>query len=263
MKRNIMLEYNLNNLNSLFNQYNEKDLKDKLNLKFMDLINKTRCSGLYDIPRVLSPSHVNIDYLALYSDKIEYNKTNNTCVCFYEYDKIFDSKNGLFNTFYENDIKLLNKYKERFKDVLYFISPDYSLCGDIPETINIHNIFKSRLVSLGLTLLLDKLVIPNITYSSRKSFSYMLDGLEECNVVAFSTKGSLKNIMQKELLLEGIKYAVDHLHNLKQIVVYDVSTDNSKALELFNYPIAKGIEILIPNNLLKTRNIILGGKLNG
>ena len=137
------------------------------------------------------------------------------------------------------------------------------LCGDIPETINIYNIFKSRIVSLGLTLLFDKLVIPNITYASRKSFEYMLDGLEDCYVVAFSTKDSLKDIRQKELLLEAIKYTVDHLHNLKQIVVYDVSMDNSKALELFSYAITKGIEISIPNNLLKMRNIILGDKLNG
>jgi hypothetical protein len=258
-----MLKYNKNNLDSLSNQYNEKDLKDKLNLKFLDLINKTTCVGLYDMPKVLSPSHVNIDYLALYSDKHDYNKTSNTCVCFYEYDKVFDSKNSLFNAIYYNDIKLLNKYKERFKDVLYFISPDYSLCGDMPETINIYNIFKSRFVSLGLTLLFDKLVIPNITYASRNSFNYMLDGLEDCYVVAFSTKGSLKDKEQKELLLEAIEYSVDHLHNLKQIVIYDVSIDNSRTLELFNYPTTKGIEVMIPNNLLKERNIILGGKLNG
>ena len=258
-----MLKYNKNNLNSLSNQYNEKDLKYKLNLKFMDLINKTTCVGLYDIPKVLSPKHVDIDYLALYSDKYEYNKTNNTCVCFYEYDKVFDSKNSLFNGIYNNDIYLLNKYKERFKDVLYFISPDYSMCGDIPETINLYNIFKSRIVSLGLTLLFDKLVIPNITYASRKSFEYMLDGLEDCYVVAFSTKGSLKDLKQKELLLEAIKYTVDYLHNLRQIIIYDVSIDNSKTLELFTYATNKGIEVMIPNNLLKERNIILGGKLNG
>lgn len=258
-----MFKYNSNNLNSLSNQYNEEDLKDKLNLEFMDLINKTICCGLYDMPQVLSPKHVNIDYLALYSDKFEYTKTNNTCLCFYEYDKVFDSKNGLFNAFYDNDIKLLNKYKIRFKDVLYFISPDYSMCGDIPEVINIYNIFKSRLVSLGLTLLFDKLVIPNITYASRKSFSYMLDGLEDCYVIAFSTKGSLKDKRQKELLIEAIKYTVDHLHNLKQILVYDVSSDNSKTLELFYYATSKGIEVSIPNNLLKERNVTLGGKLNG
>ena len=258
-----MLKYKISNLNSSIKDKDEEDLKEKLNLKYMDLINKTTCCGMYDMPKVLSPKYVNIDYLALYSDRYEYNKTNNTCVCFYEYDNVFDSKNGLFNAIYNNDIKLLNKYKERFKDVLYFISPDYSLCGDIPEVINIYNIFKSRLVSLGLTLLLDKLVLPNITYASRKSFTYMLDGLEECNVVAFSTKGSLNNIEQEKLLVEAIKYSVDHLHNLKQIIVYDVSIDNFNTIKLFAYPISKGIEVLTPNNLLKNRNIILGGKLNG
>lgn len=258
-----MNKYNLNDLNSLCDQNNEEDLKEKLNLKYMDLINKTTCCGMYDMPKVLSPKYVNIDYLALYSNKNEYNKTNNTCVCFYEYDKIFDSKNSLYKAFYENDIKLLNKYKERFKDVLYFISPDYSICGDIPENRNINNVFKSRFVLLGLTLLFDKLVIPNITYSSRKSFTYMLDGLEDCNVVAFSTKGSLKDIRQKELLIEAIKYTVDHLHKLIQIVVYDVSINDSIITDLFKYARSKGIEVSIPNNLLKMRNNILGGKLNG
>ena len=121
-----MLKYNKNNLDSLSNQYNEKDLKDKLNLKFMDLINKTTCVGLYDMPRVLSPKHVNIDYLTLYSNKLDYTKTDNTCVCFYECDKTFDSKSNLFNGIYNHDIKLINMFKERFKDVSYFISPDYS-----------------------------------------------------------------------------------------------------------------------------------------
>lgn len=34
------LKNNLNNLNSLFNQYKKENLKDKLNLNFIDLINK-------------------------------------------------------------------------------------------------------------------------------------------------------------------------------------------------------------------------------
>ena len=36
----MMLKNNLNNLNSLFNQYKKENLKDKLNLNFMDLIKK-------------------------------------------------------------------------------------------------------------------------------------------------------------------------------------------------------------------------------
>lgn len=258
-----MLKYNTINQNSLLAKSNKEYLKDKLNLKYMNLINKTTCVGSFGMPKIISPKHVNIDYLALYSDKSEYLKTNNTCICFYEYDKVFDSSNSLFNAIYYNDKNLINHFHERFKNILYFISPDYSVCGDIPEIINIYNVFKSRLVSLGLTMIFNKLVIPNITYASEKSFNYMLDGLEECSVVAFSTKGSLKNKIQNQLLIEAIKYTVDHLKNLNQIVVYDVSIQDSKTLELFSYAQRKGIEILTPSNLLKERNIILRGKLNG
>ncbi len=246
-----------NNLNLSLKVIDEEDLKDRLNLNYLDLVNKTHCAGKFDFPSLLSPKNVDIDYLALYSNKNEYNKTTNTCVCFYEYDDIFDNKNGLYNSIYYNDQKQLNSFKERFKFIKYIISPDYTLCGDCPEACNINNIFKSRVVSLWLTLECDKLVIPNITYASKKSFEYMLDGLEECEVIAFSTKGSLKNDIQRNLLVDAIRYSTDHLLNLKQIVVYDVSIENNKIYELFEYPKNKGIEILIPSNLLKIRNIYL------
>lgn len=170
---------------------------------------------------------------------------------------MFDNIHGLFNAIYYSKINYLNKYKKRFKDVKYIISPDNSLIGDVPEATNIYNIYKSRVVSLYLTLECNKLVIPNITYATKKSFEYMLDGIQDCNVVSFSTKGSLKNHIQKELLKDSIKYTVDNLLKLRQIVVYDVSNDNDKILELFKYAINKDIQILIPNNILKSRNVIL------
>lgn len=250
MKKN---NKNLNLLNS-FN--NKEDLKEKLNLNYLNLINKTQCNGYFDLPCVLSPFKVNIDYLALYSDKFEYDKTNNTCVCFYEYDKVFDNINGLFNAIYYQNESLLNKYKERFKNVKIFISPDYSMIGDCPNICNIYNLFKARIVSLYLTIVLEKLVIPNISFSTIKDFSFMLDGLQNCNVVAFSTKGSLKNNEQKELLIKAIKFTVDNLKYLKQIVIYDVSSNNEEIFKIFKYALDKNIEILIPNNILKNRNKI-------
>lgn len=258
-----MLNNISNNLVSSLKVKNERDLKDRLNLNHIELINKTHCVGKFDFPKLLSPSNVAIDYLALYSDLFEYNKTLNTCVCFYEYDKVFDGKEGLFNSVYYKNEKALDRFRKRFENVKYFISPDYSLCGDCPEIQNIYNVYKARVTSLALTLLFGKLVIPNITFATRQSFAYMLDGLEECNVVAFSTKGSLKVKEQKELLAEAIRYTVDHLASLKQIIVYDASASNDKTLELFDYATAKGIEVTLPDNLLKNRNLILGGKQNG
>jgi hypothetical protein len=63
-----------NNLISSYKIKSEKDLKDNLNLKYLDLINQTYCVGKYDMPTILSPNYVYIDYLALYSDRFEYKK---------------------------------------------------------------------------------------------------------------------------------------------------------------------------------------------
>jgi len=96
-------------------------------------------------------------------------------------------------------------------------------------------------------------------------FSDMLVGMDDCNVVAFSLKGSMQDVEQKMLLFEAIKYTVDHL-KLKSIVVYSVSTNNDKVYELFAYAIKKGIKIIIPENSLKSRNGIKkldGGEVNG
>ena len=82
----------------------------------------------------------------------------------------------------------------------------------------------------------------------------MLDGLEECETVAFSTKGSIKIAEQKDLLIAAIVKTVDIL-NLKSIIVYSVSTNNDVIQNLFSYAIKKGVKIIIPNNLLKIRNV--------
>ena len=105
-------------------------LKKKLNLGFADLINKTYAVGKYELLHVDSPSDVDIDFLALYSHRNEYNKTSKTAVCFYEYDKIFDNKNGIYKAIEDNDITRLNNFKTRFKNADIFISPDYSQIGD-------------------------------------------------------------------------------------------------------------------------------------
>lgn len=232
----------------------KKDLKRILNLNYLDLTNLTYKIGKYDLPSISCPNIEYIDYIALYGQPQDYFKTKNTIISFYQYDTKFDGINGLFNAIYYNDSKLLNKYKERFKGCKIFISPDYSQCGDIENIENIHRIFKARVVSLWFTVEIGSLVIPNITYSSKKSFEYIFDGLENCETIAFSTKGSMKKGKQKDLLIASIKKAVDRL-NPKTIIVYSVSINDKKILEIFKYAIDRNIRIIIPNNALRERNI--------
>lgn len=240
----------------------KKDLKKLLNLNYLDFTNTTNKVGKYDMPGIICPEISNIDYIALYKEKKDYHKTENTAIAFYQYDNEFDGIKGLSNAIRYNDIKRLNFFKERFKNCKYFISPDYSQCGDIENAENIHRIFMARVVSIWITLNIGALVIPNITYSTKKSFEYMLDGLEECQTVAFSTKGTMKKAEEKDLLIAAIKKTVDTL-NLKSIIVYSVSIDEETILDLFSYAINNNIKIIIPNNSLKKRNTERSDKHNG
>ena len=146
---------------------------------------------------------------------------------------------------------------KKLKGVKYAIAPDYSQCGDIARIENIYRLFKSRIVSLWLLFELDIIVVPNVTYANENYFDVMLDGMENCNTVAFSVKGSIKEKEQKELLLKAIKITVDKLIHLNKIIVYSVSIDDGKVKKMFEYASSKGIDIVVPNNILKERNNIL------
>jgi hypothetical protein len=239
-----------------------KELKSLLNLNYLDLTNKTHKVGKYDLPSVKCPAIYDIDYIALYKELRNYQKTPKTVISFYQFDKEFDGINGLSNAIWYNDKRRLEFFKRRFSNCRYFIAPDYSQCGDIENAENIHRIFRARVISLWLTLNLGAIVIPNITYSNKKSFEYMLDGLEECQTVAFSTKGIMKKSSEKDLLIAAIAKTVDTL-NLKSIIVYTVSIDKETVLKLFAYAINRNIEIIIPDNLLQKRNIERSDNLYG
>lgn len=234
----------------------KNNLKKLINLNFTDYTNQTYLVGKYDLPYIRCPDIVNPDYLALFSEIKNYNKTDNTCLCFYQYDYKFDGINGIFNAIYYQNKKLLSQYKERFKGIKYAIAPDYSQCGDIPRIENIYRIFKSRIVSNWLLLECNILVIPNITYADVNYFDVMLDGMENVEIVAFSVKGVMQKNKEKNLLLKAIEYTVNSLKKLKKIIVYSVSINDNKIYSLFSYAISKNIKIIIPDNILRRQNII-------
>lgn len=233
-----------------------KNIKKLLNLTYIDLTNRTYSCGKYDMPYVKCPNIVNPDYLVLYSEKRNYQKTDRTFLCFYQFDIKFDTIRGLFEAIYHNDTRLLAAFKKRFEGVKYAIAPDYSQLGDINRIENIYRLFKSRIVSLWLWFECNIIVIPNITYASKDYFDVMLDGMQDTETVAFSVKGSIIDSKERELLSEAIRQAVDKLKYLKKIIIYSVSIDDETVLKLFEYACSRGIELVIPNNILKERNMI-------
>lgn len=240
------------------NEYGErikvpKNLKKLLNLQYLRITNKTYSAGRHDLPELKCNTTEFPDFIALYNHPADYKKTPKTAVSFYLYDEEFDGRNGLYNAIYYNDQKLLRKYKERFKEVKYFISPDYSQFGDVDDIENHYRIKKSRVVSIWLTLELGAIVIPNITYPTIDSLWFSLDGMESRTVVAFSTMGYVDNKIEREFLIEAVKLTVDKLP-LKTIIVFDICGDNNAIEDIFAYARQQGVDIIVPDNIMKIRN---------
>jgi hypothetical protein len=109
-------------------------------------------------------------------------------------------------------------------------------------------------MALWFILELHAIMIPNIMYYSEEDLPITCCGLENCQVVAFSAKGHVRNAAERNLTKNVVKYVVDHFP-LKSIVVYSACGNDENCLELFQYAIDHRIKIIIPENSLRNRNI--------
>lgn len=234
------------------------DLRKKLNLSYLSLTNLTNSVGEDDLPALYCNTTTYPDFLALSGEPSLYRKTPNTGICFYEYDDEMDGIHGLYEAIYHNNKKLLREYKRRFQGVRYFITPDYSECGDIHTIENKYRLFKARVVGLWLVHEIGAVVIPHVTYPLIKDIAYSLTGLENCSVIALSTKGYARNTVELDSLIYCIRFVTDKLP-LHAIVVYDTCGDEFIIKQAFEYPRSKGIEIIVPGNTLKERNALRKG----
>ncbi|MDO4460281.1 MAG: DUF4417 domain-containing protein [Clostridia bacterium] len=240
----------------------KKNLRKLLNLGILDYTNLTPKYGDLDMPYIRCKKVPDIDYMATYSQPSTYFHSKGTCVTFFEYDVFFDGLYGLWNGIYYGVKEIQDFYLERFQGVKYFVAPDYSKCGDVSEAENYHRQFRSRIVSIWLALNLNAIVIPLVSCANDAGMKYMLDGMDDCTVVAFNAKGPMGDPVQLEIFIQSIKYTVDRLKNLKVIIVYASSPDKEKVREIFKYAIEAGIEVRIPDNMLQSRNRLIGGDLD-
>ena len=156
--------------------HKKENLKDLLNLNILNNTNLTPKYGKFDMPYIFCPVIPSIDYIATYSQPKTYFHGENTCVSFNEYDKNFDGEKGLWNAIYYDNKELQQNFIKRFHGVRYFIAPDYSKCGDIPEIENQYRQFRARIVSIWLTMNIGAVVIPLVSCANEYGMQYMLEG---------------------------------------------------------------------------------------
>lgn len=234
--------------------YEDIDLRRKLNLEFLRYTNLTHAAGKHDLPALVCNTDVFPDYIALSGYPAQYHKTPLTAIGFWEYDEKFDGYEGLYNAIYYDQENLLERYRSRYAGVRFFFTPDYSQFGEVSDLEEHYRLLKARVVGIWFAMELGAVVIPFITVPTPESVRFALDGLENCSVVAFSTKGYVNDPVERGIIKGLVRLTVDTL-DLKAIVVYDVCSNNDAVDDIFSYAKERGIEIVVPANALKERNI--------
>lgn len=229
----------------------EKRIDKLLNFEHLQYTNRCEYVGDFDLPNI--SCHIplpSIDYLALSRERREYRETD--CVCFFEYDRYFDGRNGIFNAIYYGDKKLLRSFAARYPDVRYFISPDYSISSDIPVVESLYRNYKARVVSAYLVTELHRKVIPNISFVDDTTAKIALTGIDRGSTVCISTKGLMRSNEDMRLL----EYIFDRtIEAVKPscVVIYTATANESKLKPLLDRVSASGAIPLVPNNLLLSR----------
>ncbi len=230
---------------------------DKRDLYGFYLTNKTTKNNIMELPDIGCFVDIVPDFIALESEPGLFRLTNNTCVAWFKDDSIFDTIDGLYNAIIYKDIELLKYYKDRYKNVKFFIPPDYSLYGDFDEAVILNNLRKQLIVSLWLIFELDAIVIPLATYANVESLEWCFNHIMVNSNVAVSLKG-IMNEPNRSLFIKALKKLIDARHP-KSIIVYSVSKIKSTE-EMLEYAYANDIPVYIIDNTLLKRN---GGVING
>ena len=174
------------------------------------MVSDAEYAGKYELP-VLTPT----------------NQIPNRLIAFSKAMKAHDFDQWIH--FYEDDVSFERiwrnpkKYLPLFKKFNGVILPDFSVYRDMPLAMQIWNIYRSRAVGHWLQINGINIIV-NIRYGDERTYDICCDGISEKCVIAIGTHGTIKNLIDRHYLLNGLNIVVERLHP-SDIVIYGTAPD--------------------------------------
>lgn len=165
-----------------------------------DLTKNTIFCGNFDMPYVKSSFDIPEDIItferALKTKNIDdYNKWVVFYMEDYEFEKIWNNP--------KRYIPILRKFKG-------VVTPDFSMCLDMPYSVKIMNNYRSKVIGSILNQNNIK-TIPNVRWCDDESLKYCIDGIEKNTNIFIGTLGCIKNKKDCKILTEGLDYICKEL----------------------------------------------------
>ena len=103
------------------------------------------------------------------------------------------------------------------------LTPDFSLCMDMPIAMKIWNIYRSRLIG---QMMQDSgiRVIPTLSWAEPQTYQFCFDGLPTGGSVAVSTVGVMRDKSARAIWADGMTEAIKRLKP-KNIICYGSKMD--------------------------------------
>lgn len=176
----------------------------------LELFNLYKCDGKYQMPIIENDGFIPDDLIGF-----NYAKTNedkNVGIHFYIDDYQFER---IWNN--------PEEYIEVLEDYDCILSPDFSLYMDMPYSMKIWNVYRSRLIgqyyqSMGIK------VIPTISWAEEETFEFCFDGIPEGSIVSISTIGVKRDKTALDIWTKGMDAMIEKIKP-SVIVVYGGKLD--------------------------------------
>lgn len=169
------------------------------------LVKNATYDGEDEIPCITTSN--NLPKKLISFSKAPRGQNDEAWVHFYEHDYVIER-------FWKKPRKYLPLLK-RYKGV---ITPDYSVCYDMPLNMQKFNIYRGR--AQGNWLNEEGVeIIPNVRWGDERTFETACLGIERGKTIAVGTHGCIKTAEGKQMFIEGFDYAINRLEP-KNVVVY-------------------------------------------
>ena len=174
----------------------------------LDMIDLSRCDGKYQIPHIEKENFIP-DELIGFNYMLTNENKHVGVHCFvddYQFERLWNSP---------------DRYLDKLQEYDCILTPDFSLYTEMPISMKIWNVFRSRLIGQWLQ---DNgcIVIPTISWCEEETFEFCFDGLEKGGTVAVSTIGVKKDNM--DMWTKGMDEMIKRLKP-KTILVYGGKVD--------------------------------------
>ena len=212
--------------------------KQKYDINKTDLVKGAEFSENYNFPLLNKAALIPNKLIPF--NKIKDAKDKNQWVHFYIDDYRF---NNLWNRH--------KKYLNILSGFNGVITPDFSLYYDMPIAMQIWNTYRNRAIgywlqSQGIN------IIPNVRWSTEKSYDFAFEGLPKGGTVVCSTHGAIKNRKSRKYFEKGLEKMVLTL-DPDTIVVYSYCPD-----DIFLKYKESGINIIAFDNIIvETRKAMI------